>query len=90
MTLSTHALAGSEQHGRKSELAREFGVSRPTVYSVMQKVSSVLTSYFDGEKREGTPVMVKVDKAQLQRAIVALRVIVPNALRPIEELISIL
>lgn len=90
VALSTHALAGSQEHGKKSELAREFGVSRPTVYSAIERVSSVLTSYFDGEKQGSAPVIVKVDKAQLQRAIVALRVMAPNALRPIEDMISIL
>lgn len=38
----------------------------------------------------GRVVRVEVDEAQLERAVVALRVIAPNAIRPIEELLPIL
>jgi len=34
--------------------------------------------------------MVQVDEAQLRRSVVALRVMAPNALRPIEQLIPII
>ena len=35
-------------------------------------------------------VTVRVDDAQLRRALVALRVMAPNALRPIEDLLPVL
>jgi hypothetical protein len=84
---SANALAREREHGSKSELARLFEVSRPTVYSAIGTASSVLTKHFDDQKSKA--VMVEVDEAQLRRAVVALRVMAPNALRPIEELIPI-
>jgi len=86
--LSASALAGCDEHGAKSKLARHYGVSRPTVYSAMQTASTVLAEHFD--EQESKAVVVKVDEAQLHRAVVALRVMAPNALRRIEELIGIL
>lgn len=85
---SANALAREHEHGSKSELARQFEVSRPTVYSAIGTASSVLSKHFDEQKSKA--VMVQVNEAQLRRAVVALRVMAPNALRPIEELIPIL
>ena len=50
--------------------------------------SEVLREHFEEPESDPT-VWVKVDKAQLRRAVVALRVMAPNALRPIEDLIPI-
>ena len=38
----------------------------------------------------GAGVRVRVDDAQLRRAVVALRVLAPNAIRPIEDLLPLL
>jgi hypothetical protein len=85
--LAAGALGREDEHGAKTELAREFGVSRPTVYAAKETASDVLARHFD-EVPQGT-VWVPVDGAQLRRSVVALRVMAPNALRPIEELIPI-
>jgi len=82
------ALARCQQHGAKSELARHYEVSRPTVYSAIGTACSVLSKHFDEQKSK--VVMVQVDEAQLRRSVVALRVMAPNALRPIEQLIPII
>ncbi|MGH8602798.1 MAG: hypothetical protein ACREXR_08530, partial [Gammaproteobacteria bacterium] len=43
------------------------------------------------EEPESDPrVWVEVDSAQVRRAVVALRVMAPNALRPIEDMIPII
>ena len=86
--LSANALAREHEYGAKSELARMYNVSRPTIYSAIETASSVLGEHFDDKKSQ--TVMVQVDKGQLHRAVVALRVMGPNALRPIEDLIPII
>ncbi|MGI9303721.1 MAG: hypothetical protein ACR2RB_13625, partial [Gammaproteobacteria bacterium] len=47
----------------------------------------MLTEHFVEAERGRQSVRVGVDEAQLQRAVVALRVMAPNAIRPIEELL---
>ncbi len=88
---AARALSGQPQeaHGTVSELSRQFNISRPTVYEARGVAEEVLSEHF--EKGEGPPqsVRVDVDEAQLLRAIVALRVMAPNAIRPIEELLPI-
>lgn len=48
-----------------------------------------LEGHFEEPGSEPT-VWVKIDKAQLRLAVVALRVMSPNALRPLEDLIPII
>ncbi len=50
----------------------------------------MLTGHFEGQGAGQAAQPVVVDEAQLKRAVVALRVMVPGALRPIEDLIPIL
>ena len=83
------ALAGQEVHGVVSELSREFGISRPTVYEARAVAEEVLTQHFEKDEGQHQAVRVTVDEAQLLRTIVALRVMAPNAIRPIEELLPI-
>ena len=84
------ALAGQEAHGTISALGREFGISRPTVYEARATACEVLTEHFEKEESAYRAVHVEVDEAQFVRAVVALRVIAPNAIRAIEELLPIL
>ena len=51
---------------------------------------SVLRSHFETPLLQGAAVDVRVDDAQLRRAVVALRVLAPNAIRPIEDLVPLL
>ncbi len=83
------ALAGQEVHGTVSELSRQFNISRPTVYDARGVAAEVLTEHFEKAEDQRQAVRVTVDEAQLQRTIVALRVMAPNAIRPIEELLPI-
>jgi hypothetical protein len=45
------ALASQDRHGVISDLSREFGISRPTVYAVKETASEVLKTHF--EKAQG-------------------------------------
>jgi hypothetical protein len=83
------ALAGQEACGGIVGLSREYGVSRPTVYAAKGAASEVLREHFEEPESDPT-VWVKVDPAQVRRTVVALRVMAPNALRPIEDRIPII
>ena len=85
--LAIEAHSSQDHHGKISELSETYGVSRPTVYSTRETVSSILTEHFDGQNIKHTIV---VDNALLARAIIALRVRAPNSVRAIEDLLPIL
>ena len=84
------ALAGQSGHGSKTALSEEYEVSRPTVYAAGATAESVLRAHFETPLLQGAAVTVRVDDAQLRRALVALRVLAPNAIRPIEDLLPLL
>jgi hypothetical protein len=77
-----------QAHGTVTELSQRFGLSRPTGYEVAATAEAVLARHF--EHPVGHALCVEVDQAQLERAIVALRVVAPNSIRAIEELLPIL
>ena len=79
------ALAGQEDCGGIAGLSRSSGVSRPTVYAAKGAALEVLREHFEEPESDPT-VWVKVDSAQVRRTVVALRVMAPNALRPIEDI----
>ena len=81
------AVAGQHAHGSKTALSERYEISRPTVYAVGAAAQSVLRSHFEAPLLQGAAVEVRVDDAQLRRAVVALRVLAPNAIRPIEDLV---
>ena len=84
------AVAGQHAHGSKTALSERYEISRPTVYAVGSAAQSVLRSHFESPLLQGAAVEVRVDDAQLRRAVVALRVLAPNAIRPIEDLVPLL
>jgi hypothetical protein len=79
---------GRQAPGVISGLSVEFGLSRPTVYEAAATAEAILARHF----QQGTleTVTVVVDEAQLRRAIIALRVVAPNSIRALEELIPLL
>ena len=84
------ALARQHEHGSKTALSEAYAISRPTVYAAGTTAEAVLRRHFETRLLEGAAVTVRVDDAQLRRALVALRVMAPNALRPIEDLLPVL
>ena len=93
------AVAGQHAHGSKTALSETYEISRSTVYAVGAAAESVLRSHFETPLLQGAAVDVRVDDAQLRRAVplatrarlvVALRVLAPNAIRPIEDLVPLL
>jgi hypothetical protein len=59
------------------------------VYAAKVAALEVLREHFEEPESDPT-VWVKVDPAQVRRTVVALRVMAPNALRPIEDMIPII
>jgi hypothetical protein len=86
--LPRSVLARQEEHGSVTALSEEFGLWRPTIYAAGDAAHEVLTRHFE-DTAEGI-VRVDVGEEQLQRAIVALRSMAPNAIRPIEDLIPLI
>ena len=84
------AVAGQHAHGSKTALSETYEISRPTVYAVGAAAESVLRTHFEAPLLGGAGVTVRVDDGQLRRAVVALRVLAPNAIRPIEDLVPLL
>ena len=84
------AVSGQHAHGSKTALSEAYEIWRPTVYAVGAAAESVLRSHFETPLLQGAAVDVRVDDAQLRRAVVALRVLAPNAIRPIEDLVPLL
>ncbi len=84
------AFARQEEHGAKTALSEAYGISRPTVYAAGATAGEVLKEHFEASSLGGSVVNVRVDEAQLHRTLVALRVMAPNAIRPIEDLLPII
>ena len=88
--LAASAFGQQGVYGAITGLAGQYGVSRPTVYEAAKVGQAVLIEHFERTETNDTATWVAVDKAQLKRAIVALRVVAPNSLRAIEALLPIL
>lgn len=82
------SLARQHEWGAKSALSREFAVSRSTVYAAADIAHEALSERL--ASRPESLVRVEVDEAQLMRAVVALRAMAPNSIRPIEDLLPVL
>ena len=69
---AAQALAQQGEHGSKTRLSRAYEISRPTVYAAGETAEAVLRWHFEGRLVEGGAVDVRVDDAQLCRALVVL------------------
>ncbi len=89
LAASALALQAHTLDGDLTQLACDFGVSRPTVYAAADAAHRALHVHF--ARAEGRDsIWLRVDRAQLERAIVGLRAVAPNSIRDIEELIPII
>jgi hypothetical protein len=87
VTVSASALTGKGQYGAISGIAEGFGISRPTVYAAGAEGGAVLLQHFEQAESRIGQVDVRVDEAQLRRAVVALRCVAPDSIRAIEDLL---
>lgn len=88
--LAASSLALQGVYGAVMGLSEEFGVSRPTVYTAREEARRALHESFDPEARAQRLAAVVVDERQLERAVIALRVVGHNSLRAVEDLLPIL
>jgi hypothetical protein len=75
----------SEAYGAVTALSEEYEVSRPTVYRAREGASDVLKTHFEAPPEEDGVVYVRVDRAQLERAVVGARMEAPCSIRDIES-----
>ena len=90
VTLSALAHVGKGQYGAITQLARDFQLSRPTIYTTATEAEDVLARHFEKPESRFGEVPVIVDETQLRRTIVGLRCVGPNSIRVIEDLLPII
>ena len=76
------------KYGAVAGIAREFGVSRPTVYARAEKGLVALAEVFEPQEAGKVHATVEVDEATLQRAIVSCYVEGPNSVRDAQALVK--
>ena len=91
LDLAVHALAGQGRYGTVSELAREHDVSRQTVYELREQASEALTQAFAvaGVEAPRGSFTWTLTEADVERTIVALRVVTPSSIRDIVAMMPI-
>jgi hypothetical protein len=86
--IAATALALQGQYGLVTDLAREHGLRRQAVYDLRQRAADVLTEAFT--RSEPSPFALCVAPPDIERAIVALRVMMPASVRDIQEVLPVL
>jgi hypothetical protein len=88
ITLSALAVGRQGEHGSKTSIARQFGVSRPTVYAKTRIAEAALReALFPPEDEAKELARVVVDEAQLRRAIISAYLEGPNSIRDVQALV---
>ena len=77
-----------QEYGAVTDIARRFGVSRPTVYGKASRAREALVEVFEPNKDGRLLATVKVDEAQLRRAIISAYVEGPNSVRDDQALVE--
>ncbi|MFH0901121.1 MAG: hypothetical protein V2A73_10885 [Pseudomonadota bacterium] len=88
--LAAAAVAQQGKYGVVVNLARQYELSRPTVYSARNEAAAVLEEHFGERQDERVGHTIVVDAARLRRAVVGLRPSGCNSIRAIEALLPIL
>jgi hypothetical protein len=88
LAAATVAMKGT--NGALSRLATEFGVTRPTLYALGRETQQLLGEWFEPPRPQDGSVWVRVDRRQVERATVALRMVGPNSVPVIQELLPVL
>ena len=76
------------KYGAVARIAREFSVSRPTVYAKAEKGRTALAQVFEPQESGKVHATVEVDEATLRRAIVSCYVEGPNSVRDVQALVE--
>jgi len=90
-SIAATALALQGQYGVVTDLAREHELRRQSVYDLRDRAQQVLEAAFTSVPAQGAVRhTLCVTEADVQRAIVALRVMLPASIRDIEEVLPVL
>ncbi len=76
------------KYGAVARIAREFRISRPTVYAKTEKGRAALAQAFEPQESGKVHATVEVDETTLQRAIVSCYVEGPNSVRDVQALVE--
>ena len=88
ITLSALGVGRQGEYGAKTSIARQFGISRPTVYNKTRVAEAALKeAFFPPEDNARALARVVVDEAQLRRAIISAYVEGPNSIRDVQALL---
>jgi hypothetical protein len=89
--LAAAALAAQGQYGAVTKLGREHGVRRQQVYDIRKRGREALEAAFAADER-ATPgsFTLEVTPADIERTVVALRVVTPASIRDITAILPIL
>jgi len=83
------ALGRQGEYGNVSELARRYGISRPTVYAQAKQAEAALLGVFAPRNDENKPLaVIAVDKARLTRVIIFAYVGGANSLRQVQAFVK--
>jgi len=88
MKIAALAVGLQGKYGAVTDIAREYSVSRPTVYGKAEQAREALTRLFEPGERGRVLASVEVDEAQLRRAIVSAYVEGPNSVRDVQALVK--
>lgn len=85
--LAAQAMTMSDSFGEASALAERYSLSRPTLYELGREARAALGAQFEHLGSEPGVLYIRLDRAQLERAAVALRAGGPNSVPQIHELL---
>ncbi len=89
--IATVALAAQGEYGAVTELAREHDIRRQRVYDVRERARVVLEEEFAAqESMPSGSRTLELTSAALERAVVALRIVMPSSIRDIVEVLPLL
>jgi hypothetical protein len=88
--LAASMITMSEPSGEVSRLAERFELSRPTLYDLKEEAQRAFCAQFEPLGSEPGVLWIRLDRAQLERAAVALRTVGPNSIPVILELLPLL
>lgn len=88
--LAVSAIARQGQYGAITELAQDAEVSRPTVYAYRDRALQAIQAELAPPSQDGALFTLPVHRADLERSVIAMRVVAPCSTRDIEDLLPIL
>jgi hypothetical protein len=90
LDLAALAILSQGQYGAISSLAESFDLSRPTIYSVRTAAQDILRQQFEEQRDNSISYCLSIDRRQIERTVIALRVVGPYSYRSIVNIFPII